>query len=50
MTATIAPARITDPAAFGRVAVLMGGTSSERDVSEAFEVITEIASSGKGCW
>ncbi len=27
------PLRITDPAAFGRVAVLMGGTSSERDVS-----------------
>jgi D-alanine-D-alanine ligase len=25
--------RITDPARFGRVAVLMGGTSSERDVS-----------------
>jgi D-alanine-D-alanine ligase len=25
--------RITDPAAFGRVAVLMGGTSSEREVS-----------------
>jgi D-alanine-D-alanine ligase len=25
--------RITNPAAFGRVAVLMGGTSSERDVS-----------------
>ena len=24
---------ITDPARFGRVAVLMGGTSSERDVS-----------------
>ena len=28
-----APPRITDPAAFGRVAVLMGGTSSEREVS-----------------
>lgn len=27
------PPRITNPAAFGRVAVLMGGTSSERDVS-----------------
>jgi D-alanine-D-alanine ligase len=27
------PLRITDPAAFGRVAVLMGGSSSERDVS-----------------
>lgn len=27
------PPRITDPAAFGRVAVLMGGTSSEREVS-----------------
>jgi len=25
--------RVTDPAAFGRVAVLMGGTSSEREVS-----------------
>ena len=29
----IAPLRVTDPAAFGRVAVLMGGTSSERAVS-----------------
>lgn len=28
-----APLRITDPAAFGRVAVLMGGNSSEREVS-----------------
>jgi D-alanine-D-alanine ligase len=27
------PLRITDPAIFGRVAVLMGGTSSEREVS-----------------
>jgi D-alanine-D-alanine ligase len=27
------PLRITDPAQFGRVAVLMGGSSSERDVS-----------------
>ena len=27
------PPRITDPAAFGRVAVLMGGTSAEREVS-----------------
>jgi D-alanine-D-alanine ligase len=27
------PLRITDPAKFGRVAVLMGGTSSEREVS-----------------
>ena len=27
------PLRITDPIAFGRVAVLMGGTSSEREVS-----------------
>ena len=25
--------RITDPKAFGRVAVLLGGTSSEREVS-----------------
>ncbi len=34
MSKTIAPAlRITDPAAFGRVAVLMGGNSSEREVS-----------------
>ncbi|MGV8942133.1 MAG: D-alanine--D-alanine ligase [Lysobacter sp.] len=31
--APIAPPRITDPAAFGRVAVLMGGTSAEREVS-----------------
>jgi D-alanine-D-alanine ligase len=29
----IAPMRIRDPAAFGHVAVLMGGTSSEREVS-----------------
>jgi D-alanine-D-alanine ligase len=28
-----AAARVTDPAVFGRVAVLMGGTSSEREVS-----------------
>ncbi|HJW45807.1 MAG TPA: D-alanine--D-alanine ligase [Lysobacter sp.] len=28
-----APPRVTDPAVFGRVAVLMGGTSSEREVS-----------------
>ena len=27
------PLRVTDPAIFGRVAVLMGGTSSEREVS-----------------
>ena len=27
------PHRITDPAQFGRVAVLLGGTSSEREVS-----------------
>ena len=34
MSATQLPAlRITDPATFGRVAVLMGGSSSERDVS-----------------
>jgi D-alanine-D-alanine ligase len=33
VTATFPPLRITDPAAFGRVAVLMGGTSSEREVS-----------------
>lgn len=34
MSATpLPPLRITDPAVFGRVAVLMGGTSSERDVS-----------------
>jgi D-alanine-D-alanine ligase len=30
---SIVPPRITDPAAFGRVAVLMGGSSSEREVS-----------------
>lgn len=28
-----APLRVTDPAVFGRVAVLMGGTSAEREVS-----------------
>ena len=35
MTTTIAlpPVRLADPAPFGRVAVLMGGSSSERDVS-----------------
>lgn len=33
MSTPIAPQRITDPAAFGRVAVLMGGTSAEREVS-----------------
>lgn len=33
MTKPFAPLRITDPAAFGRVAVLMGGSSSEREVS-----------------
>lgn len=30
---SIGPPRCTDPAVFGRVAVLMGGTSAERDVS-----------------
>lgn len=30
---TFPPLRVTDPAAFGRVAVLMGGSSSEREVS-----------------
>ncbi|MBA2238234.1 MAG: D-alanine--D-alanine ligase [Lysobacter sp.] len=30
---TFGPLRTTDPVAFGRVAVLMGGTSSEREVS-----------------
>ena len=29
----ISPPRVSDPAAFGRVAVLMGGTSAEREVS-----------------
>ena len=29
----LAPPRFDDPARFGRVAVLMGGTSSEREVS-----------------
>lgn len=33
MSITMFPPRITDAAAFGRVAVLMGGTSSEREVS-----------------
>ena len=32
-TVPFAPARVNEPAAFGRVAVLMGGTSSEREVS-----------------
>src|SRR3546814_11669335 len=30
---TLPPPRFDDPAAFGRVAVLMGGTTSEREVS-----------------
>lgn len=33
ITPSLPPLRVTDPAAFGRVAVLMGGTSSEREVS-----------------
>lgn len=33
MSANFKPLRIADPAQFGRVAVLMGGTSSEREVS-----------------
>src|SRR5690606_13196022 len=33
MSLAVPPLRITDPAAFGRVAVLMGGTSAEREVS-----------------
>ena len=32
-TTPVPPLRVTDPAAFGRVAVLMGGSSSEREVS-----------------
>ena len=31
--ARVSPMRIDDPAAFGRVAVLMGGNTSEREVS-----------------
>lgn len=33
MTTPFAPPRVSDAAVFGRVAVLMGGTSSEREVS-----------------
>lgn len=33
MSSKFPPPRIKDPASFGRVAVLMGGTSSEREVS-----------------
>ena len=33
MSAAFTPPRFTDPAVFGRVAVLMGGTSAEREVS-----------------
>ncbi len=33
MSIIIPPLKVTDPAAFGHVAVLMGGTSSEREVS-----------------
>ena len=32
-TLTFPPLRVTDPAEFGRVAVLLGGSSSEREVS-----------------
>ena len=32
-TLTFPPLRVTDPAVFGRVAVLLGGSSSEREVS-----------------
>ncbi|SFK42087.1 D-alanine--D-alanine ligase [Lysobacter sp. cf310] len=33
MSSQFAPLRVTDPVVFGRVAVLMGGTSAEREVS-----------------
>ena len=33
VSAQLPPPRVTDPAVFGRVAVLMGGTSAEREVS-----------------
>ena len=33
MTASLAPLKLNDPAGFGRVAVLRGGTSAEREVS-----------------
>lgn len=33
MSMSFAPPRVSDPTVFGRVAVLMGGTSSEREVS-----------------
>ena len=33
MSSQFVPLRVTDPAVFGRVAVLMGGTSAEREVS-----------------
>ena len=33
MSTALPPLRVTDPAAFGRVAVLLGGDSSEREVS-----------------
>lgn len=33
MSVRLPPLRVSDPAVFGRVAVLMGGTSSEREVS-----------------
>lgn len=33
MSLKFAPPRVSDPAVFGRVAVLMGGTSAEREVS-----------------
>jgi len=33
IASAISPPRVSDPAAFGRVAVLMGGTSAEREVS-----------------
>jgi D-alanine-D-alanine ligase len=40
MAETLATKRVTNPRDFGRVAVLMGGTSSEREVS---------LDSGKNC-
>ncbi len=33
MSRTLPPPRFDDPAVFGRVAVLMGGDSSEREIS-----------------
>ena len=52
MSASLPALRITDPAAFGRVAVLMGGTSAERGVSlqSGQGVLDALRSRGVDAW